>query len=82
MANPGDAITKNNDIFTWRTSSEYRQRFPEKEITFTPSVKPDGYGIVFTVDSNWLNWNVSKSNYLLGAIRKQLLDKLVNDGME
>ena len=82
MANPGDAITKNNDIFTWRTSSEYRQRFPEKEITFTPSVKPDGYSIVFTVDSNWLNWNASKSNYLLGAIRKQLLDKLVNDGME
>lgn len=82
MTNPGDAITKNNDIFTWRTSSEYRQRFPEKEITFTPSVKPDGYGIVFTVDSNWLNWNASKSNYLLGAIRKQLLDKLVNDGME
>lgn len=82
MASTGDSITKNNDVFTWRTTPEYRQRFPEEEISFTVDITTSGQGITFTLDSNWIRWNSSKSTYFLSAIRKQLIGKLVNDGVE
>lgn len=82
MAISGDPITKENDVFTWHTTPEYRKQFPEEELSFTTTLSSDEAVLNITIDSNWLKWNVSKSNYLLGAIRKQIIDKLVKDGVE
>lgn len=77
-----DSITKNNDTYTWRTSPEYREKFPEKTISFNLVDKPTTDVMEIIIDSNWLNWNYDKTDYLLGAIRKHVLNKLVADGVE